>query len=99
MGPQTAYGRALGIGQTLPGTAREMARKVGLPWNPQMLTGTDPTATEYQKRVSAAYLQEGLQRTGNIRDALRFYHGGPNRRLWGPKTNAYADAILGRVSG
>lgn len=72
-----------------------MAGKLGLPWNPSLLTGTGPEAADYQKRLSRAYLQEGLAKTGNLRDALRYYHGGPNRRLWGPKTNAYADAILG----
>jgi hypothetical protein len=40
-----------------------------------------------------------LQRTGNVRDALRYYHGGPNRSMWGPKTNAYADSILSRLGG
>jgi soluble lytic murein transglycosylase-like protein len=83
----------------LPDTAREMAGKLGLPFNPQLLRSNDPTALGYQHKLGAAYLQEGLQKTGNVRDALRYYHGGPNRKMWGPKTNAYADAILGRLGG
>lgn len=76
-----------------------MAAKLGLPWKPELLTGTDETAADYQKRLSAAYYQEGLEKTGNPRDALHYYHGGPNRKLWGPKTRAYADSVLGRLRG
>lgn len=94
-GPQTRYGQPLGLGQTLPGTAREMALKLGLEWRPDLLTSPTPEGAEYQRAVSQAYLDEGMERTGNPRDALRYYHGGPNRRLWGPKTNAYADKVLG----
>lgn len=76
-----------------------MAAKLKLPWNPGLLVGKDDNAANYQKKLSEAYLREGLQKTGNIRDALRYYHGGPNRRLWGPKTNAYASSVLGRIGG
>ena len=88
---------ALGSTQMLPGTAQEMAGKLGLPYRPDLLQSNDPAALDYQRRLGAAYLQEGLQRTGNVRDALRYYHGGPNRSMWGPKTNAYADAVLSRM--
>jgi soluble lytic murein transglycosylase-like protein len=98
-GPQTKYGQAVGIGQTLPETAHAMAAKLGLPWQPDLLTGTNPAAADYQTKVSRAYFDEGLAKTGNVRDALHYYHGGPNRRQWGPKTQAYADAVLGRLGG
>jgi soluble lytic murein transglycosylase len=99
VGPQTKYGRAIGLSQMLPATAQEMAGKLGLPWRPDLLSGKDEASAAYQARLGAAYLQEGLQRTGNVRDALRYYHGGPNRALWGPKTNAYADQVLSRLRG
>lgn len=98
-GPVTKYGQALGLGQTLPETAREMAQKLGLPWRPDLLTSPTPEGANYQRKVSQAYYDEGLQRTGNPRDALRYYHGGPNRRQWGPKTNAYADKVLALAGG
>lgn len=98
-GPQTKYGQPLGKGQTLPGTAREMAQKLGLPWRPDLLTSPTPEGERYQERVSEAYFNEGLERTGNPRDALRYYHGGPDRRQWGPKTNAYADKVLALSGG
>jgi soluble lytic murein transglycosylase len=90
---------ALGSTQMLPDTAREMAHKIGLPFRPELLRSNEPAALDYQRRLGAAYLQEGFERTGNTRDALRYYHGGPNRSIWGPKTNAYADAVLSRLRG
>lgn len=97
LGPQTRYGQAQGRTQMLPETARATARRLGVPWQPEMMTGTTPEAAAYQDRLGLAYLEEGLQNTGNMRDALRYYHGGPNRALWGPKTNAYAEEVLGRM--
>lgn len=90
---------ALGSTQMLPATAREMADKLNLPWRPDLLQSSDPEALDYQRTLGAAYLREGLAKTGNTRDALRYYHGGPDTRLWGPKTNAYADAVLSRLGG
>ena len=99
LGPQTKYGRPTGLAQMLPDTARAMADKLGWPWRPDLLAGKTPEASRYQTSLGEAYLREGLHTTGNIRDALHYYHGGPNRKLWGPKTNAYADAVLGRLGG
>ena len=98
-GQHTKYGQPIGLGQMLPDTAREMAAKNGLPWDYSLYSGTTPEAADYQAKLGAAYLHEGLRKTGNARDALRYYHGGPNRRLWGPKTNAYADQVLARFRG
>lgn len=99
MGPQTRYGQALGSTQMLPGTAKQMADKLGLPFRPDLLRSNHPTALEYQRALGAAYLREGMEKTGNLRDALRYYHGGPDRSIWGPKTNAYADSILHHIGG
>jgi soluble lytic murein transglycosylase-like protein len=88
---------ALGSTQLMPGTAREMATRVGLPFRPDMLHSSDPTALKYQRRLAAAYLQEGLEKTGNLADALHYYHGGPDRSQWGPKTRTYATSVLGRL--
>jgi hypothetical protein len=76
-----------------------MASKLGIPFDASRLTSHAPADIAYQRQLGDAYLQEGLQKTGNPRDALRYYYGGPNRSLWGPKTNAYADAIMSRLGG
>lgn len=83
----------------LPGTAQEMAHKLGMQFNPSLLRSNDPQALAYQRQLGEAYLREGMEKTGNVRDALHYYHGGPNRRLWGPKTKAYANSVLGRIGG
>lgn len=97
VGPPTKWGRALGSTQMLPATAQEMAQKLGLPWRPDLLTAPSEEGKNYQRRLGEAYLNEGLEKTGNVRDALKYYHGGPNRRLWGPKTNAYAEKVLAQA--
>jgi len=99
VGPMTAYGQALGIAQTLPATAKAMAGKLGVPWRPDLLTAKTPEGAAYQGALGQAYFNEGYTKTGNLRDAFRYYHGGPDKRLWGPKTNAYADAVLRRLGG
>lgn len=99
IGPQTQYGQALGSMQLLPGTARGMAAKLGVDYRPDLMTGTTPQAAQYQRALGDAYYQEGLDKYGNHYDAARYYHGGPNRALWGPKTNAYAQSVVSRMMG
>ncbi len=83
--------------QVLPDTARGVAQKLGIPYRPDLMTGKTADAADYQRRIGQAYLQEGLQKTGNLRDALHYYHGGPDRTMWGPKTRAYANSVLNRM--
>lgn len=97
VGPKTQYGQALGKTQMLPATAAEMAKSLGLPFDESLLRGTSPQAAAYQERLGRAYFEKGLRETGNIQDALHYYHGGPNRKLWGPKTRSYARQVLARA--
>lgn len=97
-GQPTPYGTPIGLMQTLPSTAKAMAGKLGVPWRPDLLSGTDDNAAAYQRALGTAYLQQGYDATGNMRDAFRYYYGGPNPRMWGPKTNAYADQVMGRMN-
>lgn len=97
LGPQTRYGQAQGRTQMLPATARQMAERIGVPWRPEMMTGRTEEAASYQDRLGMEYLREGFSRTGNARDALRYYHGGPDRGIWGRNTNRYADEVLARA--
>lgn len=102
IGPTTRWGQAMGSTQMLMATAEEMARKLGVPWNPSLMRGDTPRAMEYQHQLGQAYLQEGLDKYGGDPEkALMYYHGGPDEKLWGPKTRAYASEVLGRagVSG
>lgn len=76
-----------------------MARNLGVPYRADLMTATTPAGAQYQRALGEAYFNEGLAKTGNYYDAARYYHGGPNRRQWGPKTNAYADSIIRRLGG
>lgn len=95
LGRPTQYGQAQGATQMLPQTAQAMAGKLGLPWRPELMTGTTPEAEQYQLRLGRAYFDEGMAKyPGDIRKALMYYHGGPDERIWGPATRAYADAVM-----
>src|SRR4249919_2967875 len=84
----------MGLGQTLPSTGAQLAQKLGVQWRPDLMTAKTDEGAAYQTQMANAYLQEGIQKTGNVRDALKYYHGGPDRAQWGPKTNAYAENVL-----
>lgn len=97
-GPPTKYGTAHGLTQVLDSTGQEIARKLGIPWRPDLLRGKTDEAAEYQKRMGRFYLEEGLKKYGgDARKALMYYHGGPDTKKWGPKTRAYATAVLARL--
>lgn len=95
-GPETPYGRAQGMTQMLPSTAMSMAQKLGMPWRPDLMTGTSPEAARYQQTLGRAYFDEGLQKYGgDISKAAMYYHGGPDESMWGPRTRAYAQKVAG----
>lgn len=96
-GIQTPYGQAQGLAQVLPATGQAVAKKLGVPWRPDLMSGHTPEAAQYQKAIGQGYLDEALNATGNVSDALKYYHGGPSRKMWGPKTNAYAADVLRRM--
>jgi soluble lytic murein transglycosylase-like protein/Tfp pilus assembly protein PilF len=71
---------ARGLMQLMPGTAQDVSRKVGVPYQPEELY--DP---EMSVRLGATYFKQLLDRfDGNVELALAGYNGGPNRigRLW-----------------
>lgn len=75
---------ATGIGQLMPATASGLGV-------------TDRTDPAQAIPASLKYLREGLDATGNTRDGLHYYYGGPDRAKWGPKTRAYPDQVLRHV--
>jgi hypothetical protein len=75
---------ALGIMQMLPATAAEMGASD--PWDPVQAI---PAA--------ARYLRQGFDATGSLPGAAAYYHGGPDKKQWGPKTKAYVDSVGGHL--
>lgn len=89
---------ALGSTQMLPGTAQEMANKLGIPYQPAMLQSNTPEAIAYQHKLGRAYFDEGLEKYGgDVAKALMYYHGGPDEKQWGPKTKAYVGQVLSQL--
>lgn len=85
--------------QLLDSTAQAMAAKLDMPWRPDLMRAKFAEAARYQNALGQAYFEEGLAKTGNYFDAARYYHGGPNRKNWGPKTNDYAADFVARLGG
>jgi hypothetical protein len=90
---------ALGSTQMLPPTAQAVAAKVGVPYRPELLKSNDPDAIAYQRQLGQAYLQQGIEHTGSLQGGLHYYHGGPDTRQWGPKTQHYAQTVMASLDG
>ena len=85
-GPKTNWGHAGGVLQLLPGTAKEL--------------GVTDVYNAKQNIVGGLqYVTQGYNREGTAHGAFSYHHGGPNKGIWGPKTKAYADAILAAGGG
>lgn len=98
--PNAQGSGAMGIGQVMPDTARALARRIGLPYRADLMGGTSPEARSYQDRITEAAVREAWQAGGSGRDprtSAMYYHGGSNRRIWGPKTRRYGDDIMSRL--
>jgi len=54
--------------------------------------GIDVNKTTFEEaaKAAAAYLKQGIEAYGSLEGGYKFYHGGPDTRQWGPKTEAYA---------
>jgi soluble lytic murein transglycosylase-like protein len=75
---------AVGPMQIEPPTAVDMAKKLG--FDPRAMDLRD---MRWAVPLGMAYLAEGLNATQSAEGALAYYHGGPDRSQWGPKTQAY----------
>jgi soluble lytic murein transglycosylase-like protein len=95
-GPKTVYGTALGMSQMLPETARQMAARAGVPFDVSLLRGTSRQAQAYQYKLGLEYAKEAWENTNKTAyDIARYYHGGPNRKIWGPKTATHGAKVFG----
>lgn len=89
---------AMGIGQVMPDTARVLAGRLGLPYRPDLMSGTGPEARRYQDAITDAAAKEAWEAGGgDLATAAMYYHGGSDQQKWGPKTRRYAQEVLGRM--
>lgn len=82
--PAVGTERATGMMQIKPSTAREL--------------GIDPNDPNASVMGAAAYLAQGYKKYGNWDDAVRYYHGGPSTKNWGPRTAGHHDKTAATVA-
>jgi soluble lytic murein transglycosylase-like protein len=71
---------AKGVMQVLDSTGQEVAKTIGVPWQPELMTRTTPEAIEYQRKIGRAYLDQQRQAFGNNTTlALAAYNAGPGK--------------------
>lgn len=91
---------ALGRYQIMPDTGRALAKRVGVAWNPAMMTRDDPAARRYQDALGDAAIQEAIDYgQGDPDKIFGYYYGGPDTRKWGPRTRRYQQEMRARLSG
>lgn len=86
VGPETPYGRAKGIAQFIPATAKSLGV-------------TDPNDPKQAIPAQAKLMAENLKRYGDVETALKAYHGGTNKDNWGPQTQAYPERVFKKYKG
>lgn len=81
---QVSEAGARSVYQFIEPTRRGMIKNYGVdPWS-----GPEAATT-----AAAKLVKENYGRTGSWDDAVAMYHGGTNRRNWGPRTRAYASRV------
>ncbi len=91
---------AMGAYQVMPPTGKALAAKLGVPWRPDLMTATSKDAVDYQDAIGGAAIQDSLSYSGGDPETLfKHYYGGPDRKIWGPKTRKYAGEMLDRLNG
>lgn len=88
IGPETKWGRAKGHFQFIDDTANAISDKMGFKFDPNDFS---------ESLLAAGYLwKENMAMFGGDEKlAAAAYHGGPNRKQWGPVTAAYVNKLTG----
>lgn len=87
---------ARGIPQVQDATLAEIERRVGRKLDPNDPADAIIIQREYMKEGLREADKRGLTGEERERFALHYYHGGPDQRGWGPKTQRYAQWIINR---
>lgn len=84
VGPDTKWGTAKGMMQYLDSTSNSL--------------GINPFDPAQAIDAAAMQMRQRLDSGDSLEDAIKNHHAGPNRKLWGEKTEAYGSDILGKMS-
>lgn len=89
---------AMGLGQIMPDTARALAKRLGLPYRPDLLAGKGKEAQQYQIALTNEATREAFDYgKGDINKAAAYYFAGPDKSKWGEKTKKYQSDIMRRL--
>jgi soluble lytic murein transglycosylase-like protein len=87
---------AQGLMQVLPGTGEEVAQRLGVRWQPDLMTQKTPEGRAYNMMIGTTYLSDRLAKYGNQTMALAAYNAGDTRvDNWIAK---YGDPRTGKIS-
>jgi hypothetical protein len=96
--PNAQGSGAMGLGQIMPDTARAIAKRLGLPYRPDLLAGKNKEAQEYQIALTNEATREAWDYgKGDLSKASAYYYAGPDKAQWGPKTRQYQSDIARRL--
>ena len=91
---------AMGAYQVMPATAQTLAGRLGMAWNPGLMTSDSAAGRAYQDRIGRAAVQEAIDASGGDPATMAmYYHGGSDRSKWGPRTQKYANEFVARLGG
>ena len=65
----------------------------------EMPVNIDPFDPVQAADAAAKQLADNTKKYGNIQDAFRAHHAGPNKKGWGPKTNRYSEILTKLLGG
>lgn len=92
---------AMGAYQFMPPTARALAKRLGLPYRPELMQGAGGRSKEgiaYQERLMDEQMKDIMRFSGGDPKLAAAYHSaGPNRKGWGKDTAKYQSDILRRL--
>lgn len=83
VGQPTKWGTAKGMMQNLDSTAKGL--------------GIDPHNAEQAIDAAAKQIRERLDKGASMIDAIKEHFAGPDRKLWGEKTDAYGREVMDKV--
>jgi hypothetical protein len=94
---------AMGAYQFMPPTAMALAKRLGLKYRPDLMSGAkgrSKEGREYQERLMDAQMEDILAYSGgDVGKAGAYHFAGPNTKGHGAKTRKYEQDILRRYSG
>jgi hypothetical protein len=85
---------AMGKYQVMPDTARALAKRLGMEYNPALMTSNTEAGRAYQDAIGNAAIREAYDYgRGDMAKAAGYYQGGPNTRIHGAENRKYQEAI------